>query len=146
MQQDLSIIKQITNLQNKNTKELTEFWSKLFEHPPAVFSREHMVSRLAYRIQELAYGGTDEGTERKIQAAARDINKPKKVHSRKYCPMVGTKIIKEYKGIVHEIIVVPDGFSYGGVVYNSLSAIATKISGTKWNGLKFFNIGAKDAK
>ncbi len=54
--------------------------------------------------------------------------------------MIGTKIIKEYRGANHEILVVPDGFSYAGEVYKSISAVAMKITGTKWNGVKFFNL------
>jgi hypothetical protein len=50
------------------------------------------------------------------------------------------RVQKEYRGQIHEILVVNDGFAYAGAVYGSLSAIATKIAGTKWNGLKFFNI------
>jgi hypothetical protein len=54
--------------------------------------------------------------------------------------MIGTKIMKEYKGNVIEVLVVPDGFSYAGEIYKSLSSIATRITGTKWNGLKFFGV------
>lgn len=51
--------------------------------------------------------------------------------------MVGNKIVKEYREKIHEVTVVNEGFSYEGIVYTSLSAIATKIAGTKWNGLQF---------
>ncbi|GHT95763.1 hypothetical protein FACS1894122_13550 [Alphaproteobacteria bacterium] len=54
--------------------------------------------------------------------------------------MVGTKIIKEYKGKLIEVLVVNNGFSYSGEIFKSLSAIATQITGTKWNGLKFFQV------
>jgi hypothetical protein len=100
-----------------------------------------MIAKLAYRIQELAYGGTDEATENKIQAAVREISRPKNYGSlRKFTPMVGTKIVKEYRGQIHEILVVSDGFAYAGAIFSSLSAIANKITGTKWNGIKFFNL------
>jgi hypothetical protein len=57
--------------------------------------------------------------------------------------MVGTKIVKEYKGKTHEVTVVEEGFSYGGAIFKSLSAVAQKITGTKWNGLRFFNINGE---
>ena len=66
---------------------------------------------------------------------------PKK--TRKFSPMVGTTITKEYRGKLHEVLVVNGGFSYNNETYKSLSAIATKIAGTKWNGLKFFAVGGK---
>jgi hypothetical protein len=129
-------------LQNKSTKELNDLWDKMFGVPPAVASKQHMIAKIAYRIQELAYGGVDEATKNKIQVAAKEIKRPKAVCSKKFRPMIGTKIMKEYKGNIIEVLVVSDGFSYAGEVYKSLSSIATKITGTKWNGLKFFGVGA----
>ncbi|MDR0942235.1 MAG: DUF2924 domain-containing protein [Holosporales bacterium] len=127
-------------LQNKKTGELKALWNKMFEHPPAISSREYMISKLAYRIQELIYGGVDEVTQKKIQEAAKKIKSPKDSINQKFHPMVGSKIIKEYKGKSIEILVVDNGFSYAGEIYKSLSSIATKITGAKWNGLKFFGV------
>jgi hypothetical protein len=139
---DLNILKQIISLQDKKLSELKALWKKMFDHVPAISSREYMIAKIAYRIQELAYGGVDEVTKDKIQAAAREIKNPKAVRSKKFNPMTGTKIVKEYKGNIIEVLVVSDGFAYAGEVYKSLSSIATKITGTKWNGLKFFGIGS----
>jgi len=138
--QDLSVIKQIMALQNKKKEELKVLWDKMFDHVPAISSREYMIAKIAYRIQELAYGGVDEATKSKIQAAAREIKRPKANGRKRFNPMIGTKIMKEYKGKMIEVLVVNDGFSYDGEVYKSLSSIATKITGTKWNGLKFFGV------
>ena len=138
--QDLNIIKRIMALQDKKKEELKELWKKMFDHVPAISSREHMIAKIAYRIQELAYGGVDEATKSKIQAAAKEIKRPKATCSKKFRPMIGTKIMKEYRGNVIEVLVVHDGFSYAGEVYKSLSSIATKITGTKWNGLRFFGV------
>jgi hypothetical protein len=139
-EQDLALTRQIMDLQNKKTSELKILWDKMFEYPPEISSREYMISKLAYRIQELAYGGIDEITKQKIHDAAKKIKSPKNTQPGKFNPMVGTKIVKEYKGKQLEVLVVNDGFSYAGEIYKSLSAIATKITGTKWNGLKFFGV------
>jgi hypothetical protein len=144
---DLVVIRQIMALQNKTTKELNELWDKMFGIPPAVASKQHMIAKLAYRIQELAYGGLDEATENKIQAAVREISKPRKTNEKpykKFMPMLGTRIIKEYRGATHEVMVVSNGFAYAGAIYSSLSAVAQKITGTKWNGYKFFNLSRSE--
>jgi hypothetical protein len=138
--EDLRIMRQILSLQDRKLPELKALWEKMFDHPPGIASREHMIAKIAYRIQELTYGGVDESTKDKIRAAAREIKRPKAAGSKKFRPMIGTKIMKEYKGNVIEVLVVPDGFSYAGEIYKSLSSIATKITGTKWNGLKFFGV------
>jgi hypothetical protein len=140
--ENLKIVRQIMSLQDKKLPELKALWEKMFDHPPAISSREYMIAKIAYRIQELVYGGIDEATKSKIQAAAKEIKRPKAAHSKKFNPMIGTKIMKEYRGNLIEVLVVRDGFFYAGEVYKSLSSIATKITGTKWNGLKFFAVGA----
>ena len=138
---DLSIIKQIIALQSMNEDSLLSMWDKFFDYKPEVSSRQHMISKVAYKIQELAYGGVDPATEEKIREQAKKTslkNKKKK----KFQPQVGTKIVKEYHDRTHEVLVVEDGFAYEGEVFKSLSAIANKITGTKWNGLKFFGVAS----
>jgi hypothetical protein len=134
---DLNIIKQVLKLKTMSLNDLRDLWYSLYKHDPISDSKMYMIPQLAYRIQELAYGGLDEATERKIQQAAHDISKGKK---KAYKALLGTKIVKEYKDKLHEIFVVADGFSYNGRVYSSLSAIAQQITGTKWNGLVFFGV------
>jgi hypothetical protein len=137
---DLTVIKQVTALKEKSLNELDKLWRKMFDHSPAFRTKQYMLPKLAYRIQELAYGGIDAATEQKLIAGARALDRPKG-KSKKYSPMIGTKIVREYKGKIHEILAVEEGFAYGGTIFKSLSAVAQKITGTKWNGLKFFGVG-----
>lgn len=136
-QDDLNVIKQVLRLKTMSLSDLKDLWYSLYKHDPISDSKMYMIPQLAYRIQELAYGGENEDTARKIQQVAHDISKGKK---RAYKPLLGTKIVKEYKDRLHEIFVVAEGFSYNGRVYNSLSAIAQQVTGTKWNGLVFFGV------
>lgn len=140
---DFSVLKRITKLQNMSLKELEEIWRTMFDASPEILSRKYIIAKLAYKIQEQVYGDLDEETENKIRNCAKEVTKEKTVtakKTRKFSPMIGTKIVKEYREKIHEIMVVNEGFSYEGAVYKSLSAIATKIAGTKWNGLKFFGV------
>lgn len=137
---DLAVIKQVMTLQNMDSDELTSLWSKFFDFPPEISSKEYMMGRLAYKIQEMAYGDTDPGTEEKIKECMKKVQRPLDKKTRKFMPMIGTQIKKEYRGELHEVLVVPEGFSYKNEVFKSLSAIAAKITGTKWNGPKFFGV------
>lgn len=137
---DFTVMEQVINLCHKSTNELCKLWDKLYDKEPAFKSRQYLISKLVYRIQELAYGGLDVSTEKRMLADAKEVEKCEKARKR-YAPSIGTQIIKEYRGQIHEILVVAEGFAYGGAVFKSLPAIATKITGTKWNGLKFFNVG-----
>ena len=142
---DFDVIKRITKLQSQTEKELRKVWYSMFDREPEIMSRKYMIAKLAYRIQELAYGGLDAETENKIKACAKATTREKTTtakKSHKFSPMIGTKITKKYNDQMIEIMVVNNGFAYDGEVYKSLSAIATKITGTKWNGLKFFGVQA----
>lgn len=114
-QNDLSIIKQIIALQSMDEDSLQNMWNKFFDCKPEVSSRQHMISKIAYKIQELAYGGVDPATEEKIREQAKKTslkNKKKK----KFQPQIGTKIVKEYHNKTYEVLVVDnEGFSGGNL-------------------------------
>ncbi len=141
---DLTVIKQITKLQSMSAQELDNIWRTMFDHESKVNSRKYIIGKIAYRIQELAYGALETATENKIKACAKETQRnvitPKTQKSKKFRPAIGTIIAKKYHDKIHEVMVVNEGFSYGGSVYKSLSAIANKITGTKWNGLRFFGV------
>ena len=139
-EQDLTVIKQVMSLKFKTLNDLVKLWNSVFDKPPVFRSRQYLIPKLAYRIQELAYGGVDIKTEKAIVSAVKELDKTK-TKNNKFTPSIGTKIVKEYKGQIHEVLTVENGFAYAGTVFKSLSAVATKITGTKWNGLRFFGVG-----
>lgn len=139
---DLALIKQVVTLQKMKTADLEKMWGRFYDHPPEIASRQHVTAKIAYKLQELAYGGVDETTVAKIKACAKKIQTPldKAKKTKKYKPMVGSKLVKEYNGALLEVLVVQDGFAYNGEVFKSLSAVAKKVTGTNWNGLRFFGV------
>jgi hypothetical protein len=111
--------------------ELAAEWEAQFGAPaPAKVRAELMRPVLVYRIQENAYGlSAPRGKSR-----TRDHTGAS--NSRRF--KAGTKIIREWRGKVHEVAVTPEGYVYNGEVYKSLSPIAFRITGTKWSGPSFF--------
>ncbi len=59
--------------------------------------------------------------------------------------MPGSSLIREWHGTRHEVAVVDDGFLYQGERFRSLSKVAQRITGTKWNGPVFFGLKRKGA-
>ena len=111
-----------------------------YDREPPGFSRNYLISRLAYRIQELAYGGLKPATRAKLDALA-DALDPKAARKRVVNgPVVGTQLIREWRGVEHKVTVLADGFEWEGRRYKSLSAVARAITGTRWNGLTFFGV------
>jgi hypothetical protein len=123
--------------------DLKAEWRALFESEPPPFNRRYLENRLAYRIQELAYGGLKPETLRRLEALgdiydSDDITTHRIRHDVR--PVVGTRLIREYQGVEHAVTVLAEGYEWQGRPYRSLSAIARAITGTRWNGLTFFGV------
>ena len=91
---------------------------------------------LVYRIQENAYGQSGSRPRGSIQDLAADANR------RSF--KTGTKIVREWSGKLHEVVVTAEGYVYNDEVYKSLSPIAFRITGTKWSGPAFFGTKPKE--
>ena len=123
--------------------DLKQQWRDLFDTEPPPFNRRYLESRLAYRIQELAYGGLKPETIRRLEALGEQLDGGNVVTRRirsNLKPMAGTRLIREYQGVKQVVTVLRDGFEWQGRPYQSLSAIARAITGTRWNGWVFFGL------
>ena len=137
------ILARLAALKAMSVNELKTEWQALFEAPAPNNSRTFLESRLAYRIQELTYGGPDKQTRRLLDLLADEVEgtltrKSQIADPRN--PVVGTKLIREWDGIAHTVTVLKEGFEWGGQRYKSLSAVARAITGTRWNGYRFFGL------
>ena len=122
---------------------LKQQWRELFSTEPPPYNRRFLENRLAYRIQELAYGGLKPETLARLEALGEQFDGGKLTVRRMRGddkPIAGTQLIREYQGIEHVVTVTRDGFEYQGRPYQSLSAIARAITGTRWNGRVFFGL------
>lgn len=134
-----SVVRQIIELENKSVEELREIYDKIMPSPLKTHvSKDYLRPRIAYRLQELEFGGLKEEVKNKLLKIADNQTHQKRVEPRKLLP--GTKICKKWGDVIHEVEILKDGFVYAGKNFRSLSAIAKEITGTKWNGLKFFKI------
>jgi hypothetical protein len=137
-----TVLAQLAALKGAPVADLKQKWRDLFEREPPPYNRRFLESRLAYRIQELAYGGLSEETIERLDAIADELEgkKPKRRHLFQDRPMAGTRLIRDWRGTEHSVTVRQDDFEYKGRPYKSLSAIARLITGTQWNGLVFFGL------
>ena len=125
------------------TPALRQQWRELFGTEPPPYNRRFLESRLAYRVQELAYGGLKPETLARLEALGEQLDGGKVTVRRMRgddTPIAGTRLIREYQGVEHVVTVMRDGFEYQGRPYQSLSAIARAITGTRWNGRVFFGM------
>src|SRR6266849_7687757 len=145
----VTVLTQLAALKGASAPVLKAKWRELFETEPPAYNRRFLESRLAYRIQELAYGGLSRLTLERLgamakQYATRDAaeRKARPVHR----PISGTKLIREWQGVEHCVTVRPDDFEYLGRPYKSLSSVAGEITGTKWNGWVFFGLKSHQSR
>jgi hypothetical protein len=137
-----SVVAQLAALKTASVADLKRKWRDLFEREPPPYNRRFLENRLAYRIQELVYGGLSEEAVERLDAIADEIEgkKPRLRSALNNRPIAGTRLIREWKGAEHCVTVMQNGFEYEGRPYQSLSAIARYITGTRWNGLVFFGL------
>lgn len=140
------VLAKVAALPKMTTPELKKLWQEMFKEDAPRTHKTQLVKRLAYRLQELSYGVSPDIEVRIAEhakshfSAGGSAQKKKPSYPR---PIVGTKIIREYKGIEHQVMVLDDGFEYQGCKYTSLSKIAQNITGAAWSGPAFFGLVRK---
>ena len=129
-----SVLTRVAALTAQPINNLKQQWRELFDTEPPPYNRRFLEHRLAYRIQELAYGGLKPETIKRLKAIAEDLDGGNPARRRRPAndrPIAGTRLIREYQGVEHCVTVRDEDFEYQGRPYKSLSAVARAITGTR---------------
>ncbi len=133
---------QVAALEGLTTADLRIEWSRLYRAtPPTRLSRNLLIRGVAYRVQEHAHGGLSLGTQRMLRSLCEGSEQrggPAAAPGVTLKP--GTKLVREWRGHVHTVNVLDDGFEFQGECYRSLTAIARRITGSHWSGPMFFGL------
>jgi hypothetical protein len=122
--------------------ELRQQWRGLYKSiAPLHFSRDLLMCAVAYRLQELAFGGLRPASQRRLRQIAQEFRDTGLTRMRARPELKpGTRLIREWQSRTYEVLVLDDGFSWQSARYRSLSAIARAITGTPWSGPLFFGL------
>ena len=133
---------EIARLRGLSLEELRAQWQRQMRTPaPACFKSDLLYRTLAYQLQVKAFGGLDRATERLLDRLAKAEDPGAVMASlRRRRIKPGTELIREWAGTAHRVVVTEGGFAYAGQSYTSLSEIARLITGTNWNGPRFFGL------
>ena len=124
--------------------ELKGRWQELYGSlPPAQIRRKLLLRAVAYRMQEEAYGGLSAKTRKQLARVARDLAAGRSLTAASAKIKPGTRLLREWQGVVHEVIVLEDSVLYRGKHWPSLSAAAREITGARWSGPRFFGLNGK---
>ena len=114
---------------------LLEYWAQLYDLPAPQISTVMLRQALGHKIQEQHYGGLKPAMRRFLENEAAGINTVAPV-----LPKPGTRLIRQWRGVTYEVIIIPNGVLLDGVHMSSLTKAAEKITGTKRSGPLFFGL------
>ena len=134
---------EIAALTDRDMSELRKTWRRLYRsEPPARLSRDLLTRAIAYKLQERVHGGLNKTTKRKIAKLAQSLETDGHVTLDPGIRLkTGARLVREWRGVAHSVIVLDKGFDYDGRRYRSLSKIAREITGAHWSGPRFFGLG-----
>lgn len=153
--------KEISALQRMTVSELRERYAELFDESTQARNRTWLIRRIIWRMQSLQQGGLSERAIRQANelangadlrvtapresklspdAAERTKTMACRIEGSSRVPLPGTVITRRYKGRMIQVKVVAGGFEFEGELFKSLSAVAKRVTGSHWNGYKFFNL------
>ena len=136
-----SLIHKIAELQALDTPALRTLWGEAFGGPPPKrITRDLLLRALAYHVQERVLGGLRPATRRRLARAAMDIGSERRPATGPLTIKPGTRVLREWHGVIHEVIVLEEGVRYCGQTWRSLSAVAREITGVRWSGPSFFGL------
>ena len=134
MSLEAEITAQVRALEALGLEGLREEWRRRFGPPPALRAVDLLRRNLAWRIQVEAFGGLDAWTRKALKAKGPPRGAAETT--------AGTRLAREWKGEKHEVEILAKGVSYRGDTYASLSEVARQITGSRWNGPRFFGLRA----
>src|SRR6202521_5429593 len=139
----------LENLEQLSRAKLRVLWTEeLAEKPPAALGRDILVLGIAYARQERRHGGLAKPVAKELDRLSARMLRDGATDAPQLpttpLPRIGTILVREWHGTTHHVTMTDGGFLWNGKIHRSLSSIARAITGTKWNGPRFF--GLRDLK
>jgi hypothetical protein len=146
-----SVEDEIAHLRGLDLRGIRSRWQSVFGRPaPAHLTRHLLFSVIAYRIQADRFGDLDHATRQVLDRTAAERAEPAMAarlasfDQKRTGLTPGTILVREWDRQSQRVMVMADGFAWNGQTYDSLSKVAFAITGTKWNGPRFFGLRDKE--
>jgi hypothetical protein len=138
---------EIAGLDGLATDALRIAWQRLHRAtPPTRLSRDLLIRGIAYKVQERAHGGLSPTTARRMHSLVGALGKGDLAPMPAPALKPGARLVREWRGRAHAVIVRDDGFDYDGGHYRSLSEIARQITGSHRSGPMFFGLKQRPSR
>ena len=137
----LDIGTEIARLEQLTLEMLREEWRRTHQvPPPRRLSRDTLLRGIAYKLQENAFGGLSKVVRRSLQTSGPGTMSPATEHPPRPAFKPGTRLVREWHGITHTVVILENGVEWRGKRYRSLSVVAREITGAHWSGPRFFGL------
>lgn len=135
---------EISRLESLSTHQLREEWRRTRQTPPPKrLSRDILLRGITYTLQVNTFGGMSKATLRKLQPAAEGA--PAKTRQPRPSFKPGTRLVREWHGVTHTVIILEQGVEWRAQRYRSLSVVAREITGAHWSGPRFFGLRSEQS-
>ena len=142
----LDIAAEIIRLESLALDGLREEWRRLNQTPPPKrLSRDILLRGITYKMQENAFGGLSKAIVRKLQTSSPTNALSAKNRRPRPSFKPGTRLVREWHGVTHTVVILADGVEWRGKRYRSLSVVARDITGAHWSGPRFFGLNGTRA-
>jgi hypothetical protein len=149
---EVSVEDEIAHLRDLNLGGLRARWQSVFQRPaPAHLPRHLLFAVLAFQIQADRFGDLDHATRKVLnrtdanESSSAMADRFKSLDQKRRQLTPGTVLVREWDRQSHRVMVLANGFGWNGQTYDSLSKVAFAITGTRWNGPRFFGLRDKQA-
>ena len=141
----IDIAAELARLEALSNFELRGEWRRLHHvQPPKSLSRELLLRGITYTIQERAFGGLSKSILRKLTGTEPDASSTEHWRTAPRTTVKpGTRLVREWNGDTHTVLVHADGVEWRGHRYRSLSVVAREITGAHWSGPRLFGLTSK---
>jgi hypothetical protein len=141
----IDIAAELVRFEALSNFELRAEWRRLHGmQPPKSLSRDLLLRGITYKIQERAFGGLSKSLLRKLTGTGPDVSLGEhRSPSPRTVVKPGTRLVREWNGDTHSVLVHADGVEWRGTRYRSLSIVAREITGAHWSGPRFFGLTSK---
>lgn len=137
----VDIAAELVRLEVLTLFELKGEWRRLHRTPPPKrLSRDLLMRGITYKIQERRLGGLSSSILRRMEGLSAEAASDKRRSIPPISLKAGARLVREWRGITHSVLVHDDGFEWRGMRYGSLTTIAQEITGAHWSGPRFFGL------
>ena len=142
---DPALEAEIARLDDLDLGQLRELWCQRLGTAPRIASTELMRRWLAWELQARVRGGLDSATRLRLRQLGKTGRAgPAPARKPHHVLKPGTVLTREWNGVTHRVVVLEEGFAWGGQQYASLSEVALRITGTRWSRPRFFRLRQRD--